>query len=62
MVVFVYERGEGYSLGFLVVVWSPSDFLALYSGYLGGIDGFLSAYFVCGNWTVPDLIILNGLF
>ena len=60
--VFGHERGQGYTLGGLVLLCAPSDCLALYDGYLGVIDGFYSANFICGNCTVPGLVLLDGLF
>ena len=62
LVVFGHERGQGYLWGVHVVLWYPSDCLALYGGYLGNIDGFYSAGVFCGNWKFPDLILLGGLF
>ena len=60
--VFGHKRGEGYPWGGLVVIWAPSDCLALYDGYLGFIYGFFFADVIGGNRTVSDLILLNGLF
>ena len=62
MVVFGHERGHGYPWYGLVVLWDPSDLLALYDRYLGAIYGFCSTDVVCGNWEVPDLILLGGFF
>ena len=45
-----------------MVLWYTYDCLDLYDGYLGAIDGFCYADDVCGNWTVPDLILLHGFF
>ena len=45
-----------------MVLWDPSDCLALYGGYLGTIDGFCSADVIGGNRKVSDLILLDGLF
>ena len=60
--VFGNNRGEKVSWVGLVVLWAPSDCLAFYDGYLGGIDGFCSADVIGGNWTVFDLVIFDGLF
>ena len=62
MVVFGHDRGKGYPWDGLVVLWYPSDCFALYGGYLGAIYGFFSDDVICGNWAVPDLIILDGFF
>ena len=62
LVVFGHKRGQGYPWDGLVVLWDPSDCLALYGGYLGTIDGFCSADVIGGNRTVSDLILLDGLF
>ena len=62
LVVFVHKREQGYPWGGLVVLWDPSDCLALYDGYLGAIDGFCSADVIGGNRTVSDLVLLDGLF
>ena len=62
LVVFDHKRGQGYPWDGLVVLWDPSDFIALYGGYLGTIDGFCSADVISGNRTVSDLILLDGLF
>ena len=59
--VFGHKRGQGYTWDGLVVLWDPSDFLELYDGYLGGLDGFCSSDVIGGNWTVSDLVILDGL-
>ena len=45
----------------LVVLWDPYDFLDLYDGYLGAIYGFCYADVIGGNWTVYDLVLLDGL-
>ena len=45
-----------------MVLWDTYDCLALYYGYLGAIDGLYSADVIGGNWTVSDLVILDGLF
>ena len=45
-----------------MVIWASSDWLDLYDGYLGSIDGFFSADAIGGNRTVYDLVLLNGLF
>ena len=57
-----HKRGQVYSLDGFVFLLDPSDFLALYDGYLGAIDGFCSSDVICGNWTVTDLIILDSFF
>ena len=62
LVVFGHDRWQEYHWYGLVMLWGPSDVLALYDGYLGGIYGFCSSDAVCGNWKVPDLVLLNGLF
>ena len=62
LVVFGHKRWQGYPWDGLVVRWDSSDFLALYGGYLGTIDGFCYADVIGGNSTVSDLILLNGLF
>ena len=62
LVVFGHKRGQGYPWGGLVVLWDPSDCLALYGGYLVNIYGFCSADVIDGNRTVSDLILLDGLF
>ena len=62
LVVFGHERGQGYIWGVHVVLWYPSDCLALYGGYLGNIYGFYSAGVFCGNWKFPDLVLFGGLF
>ena len=62
LVVFGHKRGQGYPWDCLVVLWDPSYFLALYYGYLGGIDGSCSSDFICVNPTVSDLVILDGFF
>ena len=45
-----------------MVLWGPSDFLALCNGYLGVIDGFCSADVISGNRKVSDLVLLDGFF
>ena len=60
--VFGHKRGQGYPWDGLVVLWNPSDFLALYDGNLGVRYGFFYADVISDNRTVPDLIILDGLF
>ena len=45
-----------------MLLWVPSDYLAFYDGYLGGIDGFFSTDVISGSPTVSDLVILNGFF
>ena len=45
-----------------MVIWDPSDCLDLYDGYLGVIDGFCSSDVIFVNCTVPDLVLLGGLF
>ena len=45
-----------------MVLWAPTDLLALYDGYLGAIDGFFSADSIGGNWKVSDLVLLDGFF
>ena len=60
--VFGRKRGKGYPLDGLVVLWAPSDCLALYDGYLGSKDGFYSADVISGNRTVSDLSLLDGFF
>ena len=62
MVVFSHDRGKGYAWDGLVVLWDTSNCIALFDGYFGGIYGFCCDDFICGNWKVPDLIILDGLF
>ena len=62
VVVCGHERGKGYHWDGLVVLCYPSDWIALYDGYLGAIYGFWYHDFVCGNWTVRDLIPLDRLF
>ena len=62
MVVFGHKRGQGYPWDGLVVLWAPSDRLALYDGYLGAIDEFCSSYVIGGNPAVSDLVLLDGLF
>ena len=62
LVVFGHKRGQGDPWDGLVVLWNPSYFLALYDGYLGAIDGFCSAYFIGGNRTVSDLVLLDVFF
>ena len=52
--------GSGYPRDGLVVLWTPSDGLALYDGYLGATYVFCSDDVVCGDWAVSDLIFLNG--
>ena len=60
--VFGNKRGQGYPWSGLVVLWDLSVFLALYDGYLGGIDGFCSADVIGGNRKVSDLVLLGGFF
>ena len=60
--VFGHRRGQGYPWDGLVVRWAPSDFIALYDGYLGAIYGFCSADVIGGNRTVSDLFLLDGFF
>ena len=62
MVVFGHDRGKGCPWYGLLMLWDPSDCFALYDGYLGAINVFCSDYVICGNWTVPDLIILYVFF
>ena len=56
--VFGHKRGKGYPWDVILVLWDTSYCFALYDGYLGAIDGFYYADFVCGNCTVPDVIFL----
>ena len=60
--VFVHESGQEFPWGGLVVLWDIYDFLALHDRYFGVVDGLCSADLVCDNWTVPDLVLLDGLF
>ena len=60
--VFGHERGQRYPWDGFVVLWGTSDFFAFYGSYLGSIDGFCSADVVCGNFKVPDLVLLGNLF
>ena len=57
---FDHKRVQGYPWDSIVVIWAPSDCLALYDGYLGDIDGFCSADVIGGNRTVSDLVLLDG--
>ena len=45
-----------------MVLWYPSDCLALYDDYLRAIDGFYSADVISSNRTVYDFVLLDGLF
>ena len=38
------------------MLWHPYDYIDLYCGYLGPIDGLCSVDVVCGDWSVPDFI------
>ena len=58
--VFGHDRGNGYPWDGIVVIWDPYDCFALYDGYLGAKYGFFSCDVICGDWTVPDLIILDS--
>ena len=62
MVVFGHKRGQGYPWDCPVVIWDPYNFLTLYNGYLGAVDGFCSADVIGGNWTVSNLVLLDGFF
>ena len=59
--VFCHNRGQGYPWDGLVVLWDPSDCLALYDGYLGTIYGFCSDDVIGGNRKVPDLVLFIKL-
>ena len=58
--MFGHKRGQGIPWNCLVVVWDPSDCLALYYGYLGAIYGLLSADTIDGNQSPSDLVLLDG--
>ena len=60
--VFGHKREQGYPLYGLVVLWDPSVCLDFYDGYLEAIDGLYSADIIGGNWTVSDLVLLDGFF
>ena len=62
IVVFGYDRGKVYPWDGLVVIWDPSDCLALYDGYLGTIYGFCSADIISDNQKFSDLVLLHGFF
>ena len=62
LVMFGQTRGQGCPWDAFLVLWDPSDCLALYHGYLGAIDGFWSDHIIGGNWTVSDLVLLDGFF
>ena len=60
--VFGHKRGRGYTLDGIAVLWDPSNCLALYDVYSGGIDGFCSDDVIGDNRTVSGLVLLDGLF
>ena len=45
-----------------MMLWSPSDGLALDDGYFWSVDVFFLVYVVDGDQTVSDLVSFNGLF
>ena len=55
--VFGNKRWQSYPWDGLVVIWDPSDCLALYDEYMGTIYGFLSTDLIGGNWRVSDLVL-----